>query len=251
MCQTVRENQSNSYMRADNAGSMQNENWEEDGNETCAMNTPKASICHQGLVPVLGVQVEAVHDVQNAIRFATLHNLRVVVKTSGHDFLGRSAAAGSFLVWMHQFKNSTVHESFEPEGGCGQYHGAAITVVGGVAWGEVYDALKSTGYILVGGMSLTVGATGGFVQGGSHGALSPSLGLAVDNILQMEVVMADATVQITNECQEADLFFALRGGGGGTFGVVTSVTYKLHPNPSNLVDTTLERHGRLQRKKQS
>lgn len=226
-------------MRAGNVGSMQNENWEEDGNKTCAMNASKTSICHHGLVPVLGVQVEAVQDVQNAIRFATLHNLRVVIKTSGHDFLGRSAAAGSFLIWMHKLKNITIHESFVPESGCA-HHGAAITVVGGVPWGEVYDALKPTGYILVGGMSLTVGAGGGFVQGGGHGALSPTFGLAVDSVLQMEVVTADATLRVTNECQEADLFFALRGGGGGTFGVVTSITYKLNPNPSNLVGAILQ-----------
>lgn len=227
-------------MRADNPGSMQYENWEEDGDKSCAMNAPRTSTCHQGLVPVLGVQVEAVHDVQNAVRFAALHNLHVVVKTSGHDFLGRSAAAGSFLIWMHKFKGITIHQSFEPEGGCAHYRGAAITVVGGIPWGEVYDALKPTGYILVGGMSLTVGATGGYVQGGGHGALSPTFGLAVDNVLQMEVVTADATLRVTNECQEADLFFALRGGGGGTFGVVTSVTYRLHPNPSNLVGAVLE-----------
>jgi FAD/FMN-containing dehydrogenase len=186
---------------------------------------------------VRGVRVEAVDDVQKAVRFASLHDLRVVVKSSGHDFLGRSAAAGSFLIWMHKLKSIRIHE---PWGGCGVYSEAAITVVGGVSWGEVYDALKGTGHVVVGGMSLTVSATGGYVQGGGHGALSPSLGLAVDNVLQMEVVTADGALRVTNACQEPDLFFALRGGGGGTFGVVISVTYKLHPNPPNLVATVLQ-----------
>ena len=190
---------------------------------------------------MLGVEVEAVIDVQNAIRFATRHNLRVVVKTSGHDFLGRSTAAGSFLIWMHKLKSIRIHE---PWAGPRGHHEAAVTIVGGVLWGEVYDALKPTDYIAVGGMSLTVGATGGFVQGGGHGALSPSFGLAVDNVLQLEVVTADGTLRVADACQEPDLLFALRGGGGGSFGVVTSVTYKLHKNPENYVGTILQLNPR-------
>ncbi|KAG0602850.1 hypothetical protein M758_10G046600 [Ceratodon purpureus] len=238
-CQTVRNNKRDSYQRADNAGSMQYENWEGEGEQTCATDAPKGSGCHQGRVPVRGVRVEDVDDVQNAIRFATRHNLRIVVKSSGHDFLGRSAAAGSFLIWMHKLRNITIHDSWA--GACGLHReAAAVTVVGGVPWGEVYDALEGTGYIAVGGMSLTVSAAGGFVQGGGHGALSPSFGLAVDNVLEVEVVTADGTLRVANACQEADLFFALRGGGGGTFGVVTSVTYKLHRNPANFVGTQLQ-----------
>lgn len=62
----------------------------------------------------------------------------------------------------------------------------------------------------------------------NEAAISSSFGLAVDNVLQMELVTADGALRIANPCQEVDLFFALRGGGGETFGVVTSVTYKLH-----------------------
>lgn len=236
-CLHIRENYFDSYLRADNAGSMQSENWEDDGQKTCSMNAPENTSCYQGQVPALGVQVEAIAHVEKAIKFAAQHRLRMAVKTSGHDFLGRSTAAGSFLIWMHKLKkNITIHESFAR---CGHPATPAVTVVGGVAWGEVYDALNSTGYILVGAMSLTVGATGGYVQGGGHSALGPSFGLAVDSVAEIEVVTADGKLHVANACQEPDLFFALRGGGGGTFGVVTSVTYKLHRSPSELVGILL------------
>lgn len=66
--------------------------------------------------------------------------------------------------------------------------------------------------------------------------MGPLFGLAVDNVLQIEVVTADGSLRTVNACNDRELFFALRGGGGGTFGVVTSVTYKLHKTPPNLVN---------------
>lgn len=238
-CKYLLENYFNAYLRADNAGSMQYENWEDgDGsNKTCSMNAPPRTPCHQGHVPSRGVQAEEISDVQASIIFAAHHHLRVAVKTSGHDFLGRSTAAESFLIWLHKLKKSvTVHESFAT---CDSSVTPAVTVAGGISWGEVYDVLNSTNYIVIGGMALTISATGGYVQGGGHGALSPSFGLAVDNVLEIEVVTADAQLRLVNECHDPELFFALRGGGGGTFGVVTSVTYKLHPTPPKLVGILL------------
>ncbi|XP_024359992.1 uncharacterized FAD-linked oxidoreductase ARB_02478 [Physcomitrium patens] len=233
LCQSLRNNYFDAYLRADNAGSMQWENWEDKGQETCSMDAPVSSKCHQGQVPVLGVQVEKVDDIQKAIKFAARHNLRVAVKSSGHDFLGRSTAHGSFLIWMHKFKNISIHDSFVPSSRCGKHSTPAVTVVGGVGWGEVTDALKPTGYITVSGNARTVCATGGYIQGGGHGSLSPQFGLAVDSVLQIEVVTADGKLRTTNACKDPELFFALLGGGGGTYGVVTSVTYKLHRSPSN------------------
>ncbi|XP_024368149.1 uncharacterized FAD-linked oxidoreductase ARB_02478 [Physcomitrium patens] len=237
LCQHIRNNWFDAYLRADNAGSMQSENWEDDGQKSCSMYAPESSVCHQGRVPLYGVQVATTRDVQSAVKFAARHKLRVVVKTSGHDFLGRSSAAGSFLIWMHKWKNITIDESFVSCGG--ERGNPVVKVDGGVAWGEVYDALKGTGWIVLGGMSLTVSATGGFIQGGGHGALGPSFGLGADNVLQMEVVTADGEFRVVNACHDPELFFSLRGGGGGTFGVVVSVTYKLHKNPSNIVGAFL------------
>lgn len=240
-CEYVRANYFDSYMRADNPGSMQNDNWEDQDEKRCAFEAAANSPCQQGRVSILGVRAETVDDVQKALKFAAERNLRIVVKSSGHDWLGRSASAGSFLLWMHKMKKSiTVDYKFTATDGCEDSNPVpAVTVVGGVAWGEVYDVLKPTGYIAVGGTSLTICASGGYLQGGGHGVLGPSFGLAVDNVLQIEVVTADGTLHRVSACRDPELFFALRGGGGSTFGVVTSVTYKLHRNPNNLAGAVL------------
>eukprot|EP00026_Physarum_polycephalum_P006302 Phypoly_transcript_06344.p1 GENE.Phypoly_transcript_06344~~Phypoly_transcript_06344.p1 ORF type:complete len:364 (+),score=61.75 Phypoly_transcript_06344:666-1757(+) len=96
-------------------------------------------------------------------------------------------------------------------------------------WQEVYPFADSLGYNVVGGAGPTVSAAGGYATGGGHSMLSPKYGLAVDNILQFEVVTAQGVNITVNECTNQDLFWALRGGGGGTFAVVISVTYKAHP----------------------
>jgi hypothetical protein len=85
--------------------------------------------------------------------------------------------------------------------------------------------------LVVGGRCPTVGAVGGFVQGGGHGILAGPFGLAVDNVLEYKVILANGDYVIANSCSYPDLFWALRGGGGGTFGVVTEVTYKTHVPP--------------------
>ena len=236
-CGIAQKNFSNPFFRASNPGSTQNVNWEEDGTQRCAIEAPDNEPCSQGRVSALGVQVEQISDVQMAVRFAAHNNLRLVVKSTGHDYNGRSSAHGSFLVWLHKLKNISINDSFTPAGASCMHSQPAITVTGGVAWGEVYDALKGTGYIVIGGLGLTVCATGGWVQGGGHGALGPLFGLGVDNVLQVDIITADGNLSTVNAIREPDLFFAIRGGGGGTFGVVTSVTYKLHRNPANLVST--------------
>jgi hypothetical protein len=118
----------------------------------------------------------------------------------------------------------------------------------GVQWHEAYAAADSKNRVLVGGLSPggSVGSAGGWVSGGGMGALSPQYGLGklasrllkiefkhfvgVDNVVQMTVVTADGSHLIANEFVNSDLFWALRGGGGGTYGVLTSVSYKSHPS---------------------
>jgi FAD/FMN-containing dehydrogenase len=99
--------------------------------------------------------------------------------------------------------------------------------------------MTKQGVVVVGGAALTVGAAGGYSLSGGHGALSPMYGLAVDNILEVDVVIADGTLLTANECTNTDLFWALRGGGGGTFGVVTRMVHKAHDSPSNFCGVKL------------
>lgn len=99
----------------------------------------------------------------------------------------------------------------------------------GVQWGEAYSFAEAHNITVVGGSDKTVGAAGGWLQGGGHGALSPSMGLGVDRVLQFRVVTPDGVYRTANKCQNQDLFFALRGGGGGTFGVVLESTILASP----------------------
>lgn len=169
---------------------------------------------------------------QSSIAFAARHNLRLTVKSTGHDLMGRSTAPGSLNIWMHHVKGITFFDAFTPEGcSCDvqEWPVSAVTAGAGVQWGEMYKAAHAQGRVVVGGMSGTVSNAGGYLQGGGHSALSPLLGLAADNVIEFSVVTADGQLKTANVCQNQDLFWALRGGGGGTFGVVVSATHRAYP----------------------
>ena len=125
---------------------------------------------------------------------------------------------------------------------------AAVTFGAGVQWHDAYDFVQKHGRTVVGGAAQTVGAAGGWVMGRGPSPLSPMFGLGtvvpfvllsftnswnggtgVDNVLQFTIVLANGSLVTTNSFQYPDLFWALRGGGGGTYGVVTSATYKTYP----------------------
>ncbi|CAF0958616.1 unnamed protein product [Adineta ricciae] len=225
-CTTARQQWRNAVWRSDQPGAMQNHNWE---NSSCSVFYNSTS-CHQGSVPILAVNATLPEHVEATIRFVEKYNLRLVVKATGHDFFGRSTAVGSLLLWLHHMKNRTLIPKWSS---CrGETFENVIRVDAGVQWGEVYRWLATYNLIAIGGASATVGATGGFLQGGGHGPLTPWKGLAVDQVLQFEVVLADGRRQIVNFCENPDLFWALRGGGGGTFAVVLSAILRTYPTPS-------------------
>ena len=93
--------------------------------------------------------------------------------------------------------------------------------------------MTEKGVVVVGGNAQSVSTSGGYLQGGGHGANSPKHGLAVDNLLEADIVIADGTLLTVNKCWHPDLFFAIRGGGGGTFGIVTRAVYKAHEKEEN------------------
>ena len=101
------------------------------------------------------------------------------------------------------------------------------TLMAGQQWGETYAAANAHGVDIIGGADPTVGL--GLLMGGGHGPLTAKYGLAADQALEFEVVTWDGQLLIANCEQNTDLFWALRGGGGASFGVVTSVTVKTYP----------------------
>jgi FAD/FMN-containing dehydrogenase len=181
------------------------------------------------------VAAESAADIAAAVDFAREHGAGLVIKGTGHDYLGRSCAPGSLMIWTHRMRDVTVHDAFVPAGSpAGEAGVPAITVGAGTRWLEAYQALLPYGRYVQGGGCVTVGAAGGFIQGGGFGSLSRRYGTAAGNMLEAEVVLASGEIVIANAVQHPDLFWALRGGGGGTFGVVCRLTLRTYPAPQTL-----------------
>ncbi|THU91900.1 FAD-binding domain-containing protein [Dendrothele bispora CBS 962.96] len=234
-CTDVELNAVNGRWRSDQAGSMQSPNFETfifpNGTiEACFLNTSLGFPCDQGNVPPIGVDARTIEDIQTAVVFAAKHDLRLVVKNTGHDYLGRSSARGAFMIWTHHLKNITYNSNFVPEGASESETYNALTLQSGVQWFEAYDAAQANGRMIVGGLSPggSVGAAGGWVSGGGHSSFAPRHGLGVDNVIQFTMMVASGEHLTANTHINSDLFWAVRGGGGGTYGILTSVTYRTH-----------------------
>jgi FAD/FMN-containing dehydrogenase len=175
-------------------------------------------------------------DVSAAVNFAREHNVRLVVKSGGHSYLGTSNAPDSLLIWTRpNMQAIELSDGFVPEGGAGLVEPEpAVSVGAGAIWIDAYNAVTTVaGRYVQGGGCTTVGVSG-LTQGGGFGSWSKTFGTAAANLLEAEVVTADGTVRVVNAFQDPDLFWALKGGGGGTFGVVTRFTLRTHPLPDYL-----------------
>jgi FAD/FMN-containing dehydrogenase len=125
----------------------------------------------------------------------------------------------------------TVHDAFVPEG-CTAPPQPAVTVGEDAMWGQVDDAVTTrAGRYVQGGGRLTVGVAG-LIQSGGFGSFSKSYGLAAASLLEAEIVTADGIVRTVNACTHPDLFWALEGGGGGSRGVLTRLTLRMHELPT-------------------
>src|ERR1700689_4275188 len=180
---------------------------------------------------VYAVAAETVQDVAAAVNFARTNNLRLVVKGGGHSYQGTSNAADSLLIWTRHMNAITTHDAFVGAGCDGRAEPQpAVSIEPGAIWGQAYDAVTTKGGRYVqGGGCLTVGVAG-IILGGGFGSFSKAYGTAAASLIEAEVVTADGDVRIANACSNPELFWALKGGGGG-FGVVTRVTLRTHPLP--------------------
>lgn len=186
------------------------------------------------------VAAESAHDVAAAVDFAREHSLRPVVKGTGHDYLGRWNDPEALLIWTHPMRETTFHEAFVPDGAPASFEPlAAVSVQAGTRWLEAYDEVTTRhGRYVQGGGCASVGACGGFVQGGGFGSFSKKFGTGAAGLLEAEVVTSDGRILVCNRWRHPDLFWALRGGGGGTFGVVTRMTLLTHPLPETFGQVT-------------
>jgi len=171
-------------------------------------------------------------DVVAAVNFAREHHLRLVVKGGGHSYQGTSDAPDSLLIWTRHMNAVTLHEQFVPQGCEGlQAPLPAVTMQAGAMWVDAYAAVTTgAGRYVQGGGCMTVGVAG-LVQSGGFGSFSKQFGTASGSLLEAEVVTADGKVHVVNARQEPELFWAIKGGGGGSFGVVTRLTLRTHELP--------------------
>jgi FAD/FMN-containing dehydrogenase len=123
-----------------------------------------------------------------------------------------------------------LHEGFVPRG-CDYAPQPAISLGAGNVWLHAYAAAAKAGRYVQGGGCMTVGVAG-LIQSGGFGSLSKRFGLAAAGLLEAEIVTADGQVRIVNACRDPDLLWALKGGGGGSFGVVTRLTLRTHVLPN-------------------
>ena len=173
-------------------------------------------------------------DVTAAVNFARERRLRLVVKGGGHSYQGTSNAADSLLVWTRAMNQVTLHDAFMPQGCDGKTASVpAVTAGAGAMWIDLYHAVTTVAGRYVQGGGCTSVGTAGLVQSGGFGSFSKGFGTAAAHLLEAEVVTADGKVRTVNACKDPELFWALKGGGGGSWGVVTRQTLRTFDLPTN------------------
>jgi FAD/FMN-containing dehydrogenase len=166
--------------------------------------------------PAVIVRCRDARDVAAAIRTAREHGLSLSVRGGGHDWAGRALTDGGVVVDLSVMRAVTVDLS-----------SCTAVAQGGATSGDVAAVARASKLAPVTGTVKAVGMAGLTLAGG-YGPLTGKHGLALDNLVEAEVVLADGCQVVASEQADADLYWALRGGGG-TFGVVTAARYRLHP----------------------
>ncbi|KAI0129237.1 FAD-binding domain-containing protein [Hypoxylon sp. NC0597] len=197
-------------------------------NNSCnPFSGPDAS-CTLGYYVAYTINATSTAHLQAAVQFVKRHNIRLVIRNTGHDYLGKSTGAHALAIWTRHLKSIELIERYQDSG----YQGPAIKMGAGVEGLEAYNFAHSHRLMVVGGNCPNVGLAGGFTQGGGISILSSKFGLAADQVLAWEVVTASGDLVTATATENADLFWALRGGGGGTYGIVVSMTVKAFPDTS-------------------
>jgi FAD/FMN-containing dehydrogenase len=166
--------------------------------------------------PALIARCAGVADVVAAVNFAREQRLTLAVRGGGHNGPGLGVCDDGLVIDLAPMKEIQVDAAAR-----------TVRVEGGCVWGEVDRATHPFGLATPSGFISSTGV-GGLTLGGGIGYLTRTYGLTIDNLLGVEMVLADGSVVVANAEDHADLFWAVRGGGGN-FGVVTSFEFQLHP----------------------
>lgn len=172
--------------------------------------------------PALIAQPADVDGVRRAVQFAREYNLLLAVKCGGHSFSGQSTCDGGLMIDLQRIRSVRVDPAAR-----------RLVVAGGNLLGSIDAAAAAHGLVTpLGTVSHT--GVGGLTTGGGFGRLARRFGLAVDNVVGLEIVTADGRLLRADANENADLFWGVRGGGGN-FGIVTSFTFALHPMQQNVI----------------
>jgi len=166
--------------------------------------------------PALIVRAAGVDDVVAAVNYGREHGLDLAIRGGGHNGAGLASVDDGLVIDLSALNGVEVDAE-----------NRTVKIGGGALLGDVDAATNEHGLATPAGIIASTGA-GGLMLGGGIGHLTRGTGLSIDNILGAEVVLADGSVVQANESENPDLFWAIRGGGGN-FGVVTSITARLHP----------------------
>ena len=173
---------------------------------------------HNGLVdkrPALIARCRGVADIVEAVHLARTLNLAVAVRGGGHNVAGRATVDGGLMLDLSLMKGIHVDPTMR-----------IARAQGGVTWGEFNRETQLHGLATTGGVVSTTGIAG-LTLGGGIGWLMGKYGLALDNLTSVQLVTADGRPLRVSEDENADLFWAVRGGGGN-FGIAASLEYRLH-----------------------
>lgn len=174
---------------------------------------------HNGMIdkrPRMIAQCVDVADVINAVNFGRTNGLQIAVKGGGHNAAGLALCDDGLVIDLSRMTGIRVEPAMR-----------TVRVEPGCRWGDVDHATHAFGLATVSGVISTTGVSG-LTLGGGHGYLSRMFGLTVDNLLSVDMVLADGRFVGASEEENPDLFWAIRGGGGN-FGIVTSFLFRLHP----------------------
>ncbi|KAJ7582378.1 FAD-binding domain-containing protein [Mycena floridula] len=241
-CATVTESYLDRLTLADNFGAYFNTQWETcqrtgaeclldwtNPNNSAADTPPR--VCSQGSIPQFAINVTTAADVIAAFKFSKATGVPVMVKNTGHDYKGRSSAPGTLALWVHGLKSIQLKNNFIPQNCPKTTVGRnAVALGAGVQFTDLLTFAEENKVTIPTGGCPSVGAAGGYPQGGGHSSsIHAYFILSQWKKLEYEVVTPEGQHIIANECSHPDLFFALSGGGGGTFGVVLKVTTLVFP----------------------
>ncbi|KAF1944572.1 FAD-binding domain-containing protein [Clathrospora elynae] len=197
-------------------------------NNTCLPTDDPSTPCTRGFYGRYVIVAKTKDQIRAGVNFARERNLRLIIRNTGHDFMGRSTGFGSLIINTHSFKGVSFFKKYT---GPGDWMGSAATVGAGVQGRELYRQAfaQSPKVVIVGGECPTVGWAGGYIQGGGHGPLSGIYGMGADNVLSFDTITAEGKYVTANAKENSDLFWALKGGGPSSFAVVIAITVKTFP----------------------